>query len=442
MSILQFFRILWARRMITVVTFTAALLGGLMIIKFIPPSYEATSRVLLDIMKPDPVSGEAVSSSFARAYTRTQVELIRDYRVAGRVVDKLGWTNSAELAEAYRKSGSEMDYRRWLAQRIIDNTNAELLDGSNILEISYTSSRPEISSRVADELRAAYEEQTMLFKQQAAQRNGEWFRRQTTELKEQLSAAEARKAKFERENGIILNDDSSDADSARLAALAQAAAAPAIASPGVAIPTTSPSQAQLAQLDAAIASASQQLGPNHPDLQNMQRQRAVVAQAAARELADARAAAAASRPVSSGPSAAAMFSAQRERVLSQRGQLAEARQLLNDVVVLRAQLQKTSERATQLDQEAQSTETGLTRLGSAASPDTPKFPRPFPVLAGSIALGLGLGILLSLLVELLNRRIRGTEDLLIEGVPVIGVVSGEPAKRRLTGPMRLLPRPS
>jgi succinoglycan biosynthesis transport protein ExoP len=442
MSILQFFRILWARRMITTVTFAAALVGGLMIIKFIPPSYEATSRVLLEIMKPDPVSGESVSSSFARAYTRTQVELIRDYRVAGRVVDHLGWTDSAVLAEEYRRSGSEMDYRRWLAQRIINNTNAELLDGSNILEISYSSSRPEISSRVADALREAYEEQTMLFKQQAAQRNGQWFERQTSELKKKLSEAEARKAQFERENGIILNDDSTDAESARLAALAQAAATPTIATSGVAMPTTSPSQALLAQIDASIASASQQLGPNHPDLQNMQRQRAVVAQAAARELADARAAAAASRPVSSGPSASAMFSAQRQRVLSQRGQLAEARQLLNDVMVLRAQLQKTSDRAAQLDQEAQSTETGLTRLGSAAAPDTPKFPRPLPVLAGSIALGLGLGILLSLMTELLNRRIRGIEDLAIEGVPVIGVVSGEPTQRRLTYAKRLLPRPS
>lgn len=442
MSIFQFFRILWARRLIIILTFTAALLGGLAIIKLVPHSYKATSRVLLDIIKPDPVSGEAVGSSFARAYTRTQAELIRDYRVAGRVVDQLGWTSSSQLNEEYRRSGSEMEFRRWLAQRIINNTGTQLVDASNIMEISYTSSRPETAALIADAIREAYEEQTMLFKQQAAERNAQWFRRQTTELKRQLGEAEARKAEFERANGIVLNDNNSDTDTERLAALASAAAAPAISTPGIAVPTTSPSQTQLAQLDAAIASASQQLGPNHPDLQNMQRQRAVVAQAAARELADLRAAAAASRPTQSGPSAASMFSAQRERVLSQRGKLAEARQLLTDVNVLRGQLQRTAERAAQLDQESQSTETGMTRLGSAAAPDAPEFPKTFPVLAGSIALGLGLGVLLALLTELLNRRIRSPEDLAIEGIPVIGIVSGEPIQRKLSGPLRFLPKPS
>jgi polysaccharide biosynthesis transport protein len=434
-SIQQFFRILWARRGITLACFLAAMLGGIAILKLIPPRYEANSRIMLDIVRPDPVTGETLSSSFARAYTRTQIELIRDYRVAGRVVDSLGWAGSADLAAQYRASGSDMDFRRWLAQRIIDRTDARLIEGSNILEITYSGPQPEPAAVVADALRTAYEEQTALFKQQGAARNAEWFQRQTGELRQQLAAAERAKADFERENGIILNDDSSDAESRRLEALASTAAAPPIATAAPVMPVTSPSQAQLAQIDAAIAAASQTLGPNHPDLLNMRRQRDAVAQAASRELAAARSAAAASRPVSSGPSVGAMFDAQRQRVLAQRGQLAEARQLQSSVNVLREQLNRTATRAAQLQQEAQSTETGLTRLGSAVAPDAPAFPKTMPILLGSIALGLGFGILLSLLIELLNRRVRGADDLYIDGVPMIGMMAAPlPAKRRLRLP--------
>jgi polysaccharide biosynthesis transport protein len=439
-SIQQFFRILWVRRGITLTALIASIIGAVGILKLIPPTYEANSRIMLDIVRPDPVTGESLSSSFARAYTKTQIELIRDYRVAGRVVDALGWTGSAELAAEHRASGSDTEFRRWLAQRIIARTDARLIDASNILEITYSGSRPEPAAVIADALRAAYEEQTILFKQQAATRNAEWFERQTTELRQRLAAAEARKADFERANGIVLNDDASDAESARLAALASSApAAPMVSAAPMAGPITTPSQGQLAQIDAAIAAASQTLGPNHPDLQNLQRQRAAIAQSAAQEMAQARAAAGAGRAASSGPSIGAMFSAQQQRVLAQRGLVAEARQLLADVNVLREQLTRTATRAAQLDQEAQSTETGLTRLGSAVAPDGPTFPRTVPVVFGSLALGLGLGVLLSLLVELLNRRVRSADDLIINGIPVIGVMSAPPPSNRILPGLKRLP---
>lgn len=442
MSIFQFFRILGARWAIIAITLAAALVAAIMVIKLVPPRYEARSRVMLDIFSADPVTGEQMAANSARAYISTQSEMIRDYRVVGRVVDRLGWTGSASLSQAYQQSGSEMDFRRWLAQRIIDNTTVSALPGSNILEITYSGNQPEAAATIADALREAYEDQTILFRQQAAARNAEWFRRQTTELREQLTVAERRKAEFERANGVLLNDDNTDTDSARLAALASAPPPMQMTTAGPAVPAVSPSQGQLAQIDAAIAAASQQLGPNHPDLQNMQRQRAVIAANAARELSAARAAAAAATPRTTGPSAAAMFDAQRSRVLAQRGKLAEARQLLTEVTGLRAQLARTSERAVQLDQEAQATETGLTRLGSATAPDAPSFPRTIPVLLGSIALGLGLGVLLALLVELLNRRVRSVDDLMIGDVPVIGVLPSAAAPRRLPRVAALLPRPA
>lgn len=433
MGIAQFFRILWARRALIVIAVLACLVAAVAVIKLVPPRYTANSRLMLEIVKPDPVTGEVLSSQYARAYVTTQIELIKDYRVAGRVVDSFNWTASPKLAEVYRESAAarDVDFRRWLAQRVIDRTNVQLISGSNILEISYTDDQPDTAAKVADAIREAYDQETRLFRQQTALRNAGWFSNQTEKLRAELKIAEEKKTAFERENGVVLQDDNEDSESARLKALAGVQPMPSIAAPAVAAaPISSPSQAQLAQIDAAINTASQTLGANHPQMVALRQQRQAVAQAAAQEMAAARAASRVSS-VSSGPSVGAMFSAQQAKVLAQRGKVNEARQLALDVNVLREQLQSTASRQVELEQEAQSTETGLSYLGSAVAPQSPSFPKIPLLLAGSIALGLGIGVLVSLLVELLNRKVRTYEDLQFDGVPLLGIVTlGEPERKK------------
>ncbi len=427
MSITQFLRILMMRRNIIIVALLASILAGVAVVKLIPKQYEATSRVMLEIIRPDPVTGEVLSSSYARAYTKTQIELIKDYRVAGRAVDKLGWAGSADMAAQYQQSNSDQPFRRWLASIIIAGTEARLIDASNILEISYRGSSPDAAARIANALQEAYEEQTIQFKRQDAQKNARWFREQTTELRTKLAQAEARKAEFEKTNDIVLQDEGVDTDTARLQALASSApVAPVSMAPmPVQVSGPGPAQMQLAQVEAAIATASRTLGPNHPDYVALLRQRDIAANAAAQERAAAAANARASAaPAPTGPSVGALFNAQRERVLSQRGKLAEAKQLQNDVAVLRAQLNETQIKGAKEEQEAQSADAGLTLLSSATPPDDATFPRTIPVMLGAIALGLGLGILLALLFELLNRKVRGPDDLAIDGVPLIGMMQG------------------
>jgi polysaccharide biosynthesis transport protein len=444
MSITQFLRILMMRRQIIIVALLASILAGVAVIKLIPKQYEATSRVLLEIIRPDPVTGEVMSSSFARAYTKTQIELIKDYRVAGRAVDTLGWQGSADMAAQYQQSNSDQPFRRWLAGIIMAGTDAKLIDASNILEISYRGSSPDATARIANALRDSYEEQTIQFKRQDAQKNARWFKEQTAALRTQLAQAEARKAEFEKANDIVLQDEGIDTDSARLQALAASApAAPMMSAPmAVQVSGPGPAQMQLAQVDAAIASASRSLGANHPDYIALLRQRDIAANAAAQEraAAAANARAGSGAAVSTGPSVGAMFNAQRERVLSQRGKLAEAKQLQNDVAVLRSQLNETQIKGAKEEQEAQSVDAGLTLLGSATPPDDAVFPRPIPVMLAAIMLGLGLGILLALLFELLNRRVRGPDDIVIDGVPMIGVIQGRVTStepRRLSRILRL-----
>jgi len=306
-SIQQFFRILWARRTILWITLAAALLAATITLLLVPKSFEATSRVVLEIIKPDPVTGEVMQGGNQRAYISTQMELVKDYRVAGRVVEQLGWTGSTELATAYQKSGSEVPFQRWLAQFIIDRLDVKLIAGSNIMEIAYEGENPETAATIADAVRDAYVEQTLQFKRQTAAKNATWFAKQAEDIKASLAQAEGRKADFEKKNDIILQDDNTDTDTARLAAMAGAASAPAMP----AMPVINPMQAQLAQMDAAIANAARTLGPNHPDLIAMRQARAAAASGAA----------SATTMVGGGggPDPVAQFNAQRSRAAAARG---------------------------------------------------------------------------------------------------------------------------
>lgn len=428
MTIQQFFIILWARRAFMFVTAGGALLSALAVAFLLPARYEATSRVMLNFIKPDPVTGEVISSNFARTYSKTQTELIRDYRVAGQVVDRLGLSGDPKLQAQFAALPVDRrgDFRRWLADSIIARTSADLVMGTNILEISYRSTNAEIARVVADALRDAYVDSSLAIRREEARRTADWFERQAAEIRANLAEAETAKAAYEKAHDIVLQEDNVDIDSVRLAALAGAgaqAAAPAVP----ALVSASPAAAQLAQIDAAIAQAAERLGPNHPQMQTLREQRRILAAQAGRDMAavhSARAAAARAAGLSAAGVAQAV-AAQRQKVIGQRDKVAELRKLKDEVDLQRARLARINERVGDLRQEAEAGQTGLTLLGNAVAPASPYFPNRPLILLGSVGLGLALGALAGLLFELLARRVRSQWDV-VKGfdVPLLGVMPG------------------
>lgn len=433
MSIFQFLRILWARRLLIVAATVSCVVGAFIVVQIVPPRYQSQSRVILEVLKPDPVTGEVNSPRFAGAYTKTQMELIQDYRVAGRVVDDLGWQNDPNLVSQYqnRGAGDDRDLRRWLAQRVIDGTRVKLISGSNILEIGFTANSPETARTIADALRKAYIDSSLDFRRESALRTADWFASQTQKAKVALDAAEAAKTAYEKEYGIVLADNNLDIDSARLQALAGAGAgAPMISAPVG--PTAS--ALQLAQVDAAIAQASRTLGPNHPDLISMQQQRALLARQAAQESSAANSAAGSA--ASAARVSAGLLEAQKSKVIGQRDKIERLRQLQAEVNIRRDQFTKASTRTAALRQEAEIGESGITPLDSATAPRKPSFPNVPLMMVGALGFGLGFGVLVALLVELFGRRVRSEDDLnQAVNAPVLAVISA--AQRPPTGVSRL-----
>jgi len=424
--------------------------GAYILTLILPPRWEAHSRVVLNILKPDPVTGEVISSAGTNTYVASQIELIKDYSVAGQVADQLGWLSDPELIRQYnqRPASDRRDFRRWLAQFVIDRTKAAVVSGSNILEITYTGDGADTARTVADALRKAYIDATLSFRRADANRNADWYADQATKAKAALDAAELAQTTYERENGIIMQDDKTDIETARLRAMATAGPAN-VAIAGTAPAPTSAASIQLAELDATIFQMSQELGPNNPQLQEIRSKRQAIAALVASEKANADAAAAAAKTAAAGVSALARaVDVQKSVVIGQRDKLARLSQLLAEVDFRRDEYNKMTAKLADFRREAAVGDAGLTMLGTAVTPQSAIFPNYPLILGGSLALGLGMGVLAALLVELLNRRIRGIEDLQAAlDAPLLAVVtaparsgSRRPAHRRARGARRSDPR--
>jgi succinoglycan biosynthesis transport protein ExoP len=433
MSLSQFFAILMARQWMIIAAVLASLAGAVVVIMLVPPRYTADTRVLLDVIKPDPVTGQVMSPQFARAYTQTQIQLIQDSRVAGAVVDDIGWSKDPSMLARYAVPGDPNGARRALAQLIIDRTSAKLIEGSNIMEIGYTGSSPDSARAIADAIRRAYIHAAVQTKRDTAAESADWYEAQAGKAQRLLNIAEDTKAQFERQHGLIMQDDKTDIDTQRLAALSAAGAAPVMSSVGPAATVDSAAATELASVDAQLAQASRTLGANNPVLIQLRQKRAALATQVSQERAAAGAAAAAAKSAAGAAnSGTAALQAQKARVLANSENLAKLRQLQNDVDVRRDQFVKATQAAAQLRAQSATDDAGVTVLSDAVAPESPSFPKIPIVILGAFALGLALGLLAALLTELLNRRLRTVRDLqdVVQDAPLLAVIGPAAAKKR------------
>ena len=407
MSLTQFWRILWARKFLVLGITLFCFAGGMVALQVVAPRWKAETDVYLTSLKPDPVTGEVLGPG-ARSYVATQIKLITDYGVAGLAVDKLGWLSDPVLIQQYqrRPQSDTRDFRRWLAQIVTDRTKAEVPDGSNILDITYTSSDPDSAKAGANAVLQAYLDTTVTFRRAEANRNADWYDQQAQKTKADLIAAQTAETNYERENGVVMQNDKIDIDSARLAALAAQSDAATLGGSGSGL------EAQLAETDSELKQASETLGPNHPQLQALRAKRASIAAMMAQDTT--------ARPASPGMS---RVTAQKALVIANRDKLAHLQILQTEVTVLEDQYNKTVGREAEFRQQAGVADAGLTALGSASVPQSPSFPNRPLIIGGSLALGLVFGIMLALLIELLDRRVRSPEDLTAAlGLPVLAVL--------------------
>ena len=446
MGIGQFLVVFWARRMLILWATISCLVGALIVTALLPPRWESTARVMLDYVKPDPVTGQVINGVATRAYVQTQIQLVTDYTVTGKVAEQVGWFSDPNLINAYQSRGSndQRDFRHWLADLVAQNSKASLVENSNILEISYTATTAKGAQAVAGALLKGYMDATLESRHEDAERNAVWYEQQTLTAKAALDAAVAAETAYERENGIVMQEDKRDAENARLQALTMEGAP--LATPYV--PTTDNSQTavQLAQIEGDLSVAEKNLGPNNPALQELRAKRAAMAAMVAKDQSNLRAQQ--EHATATGVEALdKQVAAQKQKVIAQSDKIGRLQQLQQDVELRREWYQRCNSKAAEYREQSLSSDIGVEPLGTATTPKQPAFPNYWLIIPGAIVLGLTVGVLVSLLMELLGRRVRVAEDLGMAGEPTLICVIPraerarklKPAGSATTGPRRWFP---
>ncbi len=66
----------------------------------LPPRWDAHARVMINATKPDPVTGQSMNVQEGRIFAATQIELVTDPTVAGKVAEEMGWMSDPDPDQA------------------------------------------------------------------------------------------------------------------------------------------------------------------------------------------------------------------------------------------------------------------------------------------------------------------------------------------------------
>jgi uncharacterized protein involved in exopolysaccharide biosynthesis len=107
--------------------------------------------------------------------------------------------------------------------------------------------------------------------------------------------------------------------------------------------------------------------------------------------------------------------------------------LLNDVTTAQRDLDAVTQRLALSNLESLAQQTNLVMLSTATPPLDPSSPKLLILLAGGVFLGGVLGVVVVLLLELRDKRIRDDADLAgLLGVPVLGRIGNVKVDRPKT----------
>ncbi|MCT2398385.1 hypothetical protein [Novosphingobium mangrovi (ex Huang et al. 2023)] len=385
------------------------LLTALMVARSLPKTYVGSARVEADNLEPDPLTGKYLSRTVLSRFSETQTAIIGDPLVTEPAALKLGYVISPPGGDT-----SNPAYLRSLrssARGVSQQTDVRWDANAPFFDINFFSDSPQDAQHGAAIVREVYLDRMLEVRRKNDLERLETIREEGAKVASALDSAMKRKRDFEQANNVHLFDDNSDSISLALQALS---GSPRLAQEAAArrVPRNQQAFGQIASLDAALASAQIQLGPNHPTVLALQARRAALVAQAVNPAASA-----GSAPQVVGTAGA--ITAQTARLLEDRGKLQPARLIASEVSVLSQRAIVLTGQAAVLQQAIASSHTGLKPIGDATASPKPVSPN-IPVIAAlALVIGFVLGVQISVVIELLNRRVRGADDLDDLDVPVL-----------------------
>ena len=448
MALLQYARILWARKWVALALFIVVASIGLAFTLTMPRQYSAETSLLVEL-RIDPALGALAPSLAAPSYMATQVEILKSERVASRAVKILGVERSPGAVAQWREAtGAKIPLERYFAGVLQRGLSVEPSPGSNILNVGFSSPDPGFAQAAANAFAQAYMDVSVDLRIAPARQSASFLDDQAKTLRANLEQAQAALSKFQQTKGIVASDERLDQENARYntvigqLAMAQAerldTAARHRATGGESSPDVLQSGAvqglksQLASAETKLTAISAIVGKNHPTRLQLEAQIQELKQQIASETQRVAGGTGATDRETSQRVAGlqAMADAQKKQLLALRSDHDQIAVYVRDVEAAQRAYDAVVQRLSVISLEGQNNQANTRILSPAVEPLAPSRPRTVIGIVGSLLGGLAVGVLAALGLELLTRRVRVPEDLLVmAGVPVIGVLRPANSKR-------------
>lgn len=458
MTFANFIAIVRARLWLLLVVMGVTVVTAVVISFLLPKKYVAVASVVVDA-KPDPVSALIYPGLASPAFMATQVDVMGSDRVALRVVRDLKLTENPEIRQQWQdETGGQGTVEQWLSGALKQSLDIQPSKESNVIFVAYKAPDPRFAAALANAFVQAYIATTLELRVDPAKQYNNFFDDRAKAARAALEAAQTRLSNFQRQNGIVVNDERVDVEMARLNELSsqlvafqalsaesssrqtQAAGASADRLQEVLTnPVIGQLKSDLNRSEARLQELTTRYGDNYPLVVET---RANIAELRARVDSE-------TRRVSGGAAVAntinrqreadtrAALEAQRAKVLKLKAMRDEGSVLTRDLESAQRAFEGVSARLTQSGLESQSTQSNVNVLSQAVAPLSPSSPRILVNTALSVIVGLILGTGIVLLLELRDRRVRGIDDVMEAlKLPILGVMP-KPGTRR-SGAQRLL----
>lgn len=452
MNLHQFFLILRARYQVILLILAFALAAALIVSLLIPSKYTAQTSLLVDARTPDPVSGSGMSGVIPPSYMATQVDIIGGDLVAQRVVKMLKLDEDQETKAAWQKATEGRgSLDSWIAKDLQSGLLVQPARESNVINITYKGRNPDYVAKVANAFAQAYLDTNLSLKTEPARLYATWFDEQTKVSRAKLEDAQARLSDYQQKSGIVSSDERVDYETTKLAQIStqltavqgettdsqskRNARGDTIAEV-MQSPLINGLKADVARLEAKVNENNVNLGVNHPLRQRAEAELASLRNRLATE----------SNRISASIETAyrvgkdrerelqSAVNTQKTRVLALNKQRDELNVYRRDVEAAQRAYETVSQSASQTRLQSLTNQTNVVRLNSALAPIDPSGPKLSLNMLIAAFVGTLLGVGFAMVLELMNRRVRSSEDLMqMLDLPVLANISSSGSKRRSIG---------
>ncbi len=222
----------WRFALVTTLVFVVL---GLFYLLVAVPRYTARTSVMIDRSNSQVVEQLSTIGGVLddESSVLSQVELLKSETIGLGVIDKLGLVDNMEFmggaANVFRDGLSwlknAVDPRRWLGDddedlvdpaaikrrlalaRLVNATDVTRVGRSYVLDISVTSTSPQLAAAIASALADGYLTDKLDAKYDATKRAGEWLQQRIEELRQRSLESDLAVQKFRAANGLVVAND-------------------------------------------------------------------------------------------------------------------------------------------------------------------------------------------------------------------------------------------